>query len=95
MDVETVKRVDAGTDTTMGMNNLIIEKKSKKIEEDELNNNAECEKKGNYFPYDIVDVDPEINAELLKDFTGKLYFLHFKKVHTSFFLVILNFFFQF
>lgn len=22
------------------------------------------------FPYDIIDVDPEINSELLRDFTG-------------------------
>lgn len=22
------------------------------------------------FPYDIVDVDPEVNSELLRDFTG-------------------------
>lgn len=48
-----------------------MEKKSKKVEEDEINNNAECEKKSSDFPYDIVDVDPETNAELLKDFTGK------------------------
>lgn len=24
------------------------------------------------FPYDIIDVDPEMNSELLKDFTGVL-----------------------
>lgn len=24
------------------------------------------------FPYDIVDVDPEINSELLQDFTGDI-----------------------
>lgn len=29
------------------------------------NNKGELE-----FPYDIIDVDPEINSELLKDFTG-------------------------
>lgn len=29
------------------------------------NNKGEFE-----FPYDIIDVDPEINSELLKDFTG-------------------------
>lgn len=88
MEVE-LKRTDTGTDISMGMENLIIEK-SKKIEEDELNNNAECEKKGNYFPYDIVDLDPEINAELLNDFTGKHYFVHFKKVLTKNCLVVLN-----
>lgn len=38
----------------------------------EFNNN-----KGEYsFPYDITDVDPESNAELLRDFTGA-----FKKNH--------------
>lgn len=31
------------------------------------NNKGELE-----FPYDITDVDPEINSELLKDFTGVL-----------------------
>lgn len=30
------------------------------------NNKGELE-----FPYDIVDVDPEINSELLEDFTGE------------------------
>lgn len=36
--------------------------------EDVLNNN-ESEKKRK-FPYEIVKVDPELNTQLLKDFTG-------------------------
>ncbi|KAI4457264.1 sulfotransferase sult [Holotrichia oblita] len=39
-----------------------------KMNEDEFNNNQE-EKQ--LFPYEITRVDPEINAELLKDFTGE------------------------
>lgn len=37
----------------------------------ENNNNNECEKKV-HFPYSITNVDPELNAQILKDFTGKL-----------------------
>lgn len=38
-----------------------------RINEDEFNNNDEDK---HLFPYDIKRIDPEINDELLKDFTG-------------------------